>query len=111
MFVSMLLLFGIWTGVRAYLQGLPLWQLSAVGTQVGDEGLTHVARLDRLTHLFLDETKVTDAGIQKLAAMSGLEYVSIHGTALTDSGISDLQQAVAELEVSKAPRNATGVDK
>lgn len=88
-----------------HLQGLPLWQLDAIGSAIDDDGLTCVARLSGLTHMFLDETEVTDAGILKLAALSSLEYITVHGTAVTGSGIADLQQALPALEITKEWRH------
>src|SRR5262249_50290652 len=68
------------------------------GTQITDEGLSHLAGLPRLTNLFLNRTSTTDAGIPHLARLSGLDRLELSQTQITDKGVAELV-ALANLRV------------
>jgi len=72
------------------------------GTQVGDEGLKHLASLPNLERLELSATKVTDAGLKYLERARNLSYLDLIGTAVTDAGMEHLQTLprLAELDLS-----------
>jgi hypothetical protein len=60
------------------------------GEQVTDNGLAHVARLDRLEVLHAHNTKMTDAGLKSLTGLKRLRRLGADGTLLTDAGVAHL---------------------
>jgi hypothetical protein len=55
-------------GCEAHLKACKsLTRLVLDGTQVTDEGLPHLAGLDRLPFLYLSKTKVTAKGVEELS--------------------------------------------
>jgi len=59
-------------------------------TKVSDEGMAHIGKLGRLTHLNLNRTGVTDAGLKHLGDMRSLEWLNLYGTGVTDAALADL---------------------
>lgn len=59
-------------------------------TKVGDKGLAHLAGMNNLTRLHLENTAVTDAGLDSLKGLANLEYLNLYGTKITDAGLQKL---------------------
>lgn len=59
-------------------------------TKVGDKGLAHLAGMNNLTRLHLENTAVTDAGLDSLKGLANLEYLNLYGTQVTDAGLQKL---------------------
>ncbi|NLT71743.1 MAG: hypothetical protein GXX91_13785 [Verrucomicrobiaceae bacterium] len=59
-------------------------------TKVGDKGLVHLAGMNNLTRLHLENTAVTDAGLDSLKGLTNLEYLNLYGTKITDAGLQKL---------------------
>ena len=56
-------------------------------TKVTNEGLKHVGKLGRLTHLNLNRTEIDDKGIAALADLQSLEWLNLYGTKVTDASM------------------------
>jgi|GEM_PF-1072419 hypothetical protein len=56
-------------------------------TKVTNEGLKHVGKLGRLTHLNLNRTEIGDKGIEALADLQSLEWLNLYGTKVTDASM------------------------
>jgi len=69
-------------------------------TQVGDEGVAHLAKLP-LVLIVLHKTRITDAGLRHLAGIKNLREIHIGETAVTDAGVAALKQALPELRVNR----------
>ena len=54
-------------------------------TKVTDDGLKHIGKLARLTHLNLSRTQITDKGISHLSGLRYLENLNLYGTGVTDA--------------------------
>ncbi len=59
-------------------------------TKVSDKGLAHLAGMNSLTRLHLENTAITDAGLDSLKGLANLEYLNLYGTQVTDAGIEKL---------------------
>jgi len=59
-------------------------------TKVSDKGLAHLAGMNSLTRLHLENTAITDAGLDSLKGLANLEYLNLYGTQVTDAGIQKL---------------------
>lgn len=59
-------------------------------TKVTDDGLEHIGKLGRLTHLNLNRTAVTDAGVKHLGELRGLEWLNLYGTEVSDASLPEL---------------------
>ena len=69
-------------------------------TRVGDEGLRHLVDLPYLRQLQLDRTRITDQGLAYLKVMKGpLGFVSLQGTGATAAKRVELQQARSKLRL------------
>ena len=64
--------------------------LDLKGTQITDAGLKDVAKLQKLTVLDLDGTNITDAGLKEVAKLQNLTFLSLGGTIITDAGLKDV---------------------
>ena len=62
----------------------------AGSAEVTDEGLGHVANMNRLTSLWLGRTKVTDASMKKIAKLNRLRVLSLTDTKVTGAGLAQL---------------------
>ena len=60
-------------------------------SHVTDEGIRHLARLQRLEHLDLTGTGVTDRGLHVLGALTRLRVFRCAHTAVTDTGLANLR--------------------
>ena len=76
----------------AQLIGLELQSLSLDSTQVTDEGLSHVAKIQSLEGVSLSNTQVTDAGLAGLQQIPRLKGLGLDSTQVTDEGLSHLTQ-------------------
>ncbi len=63
-------------------------QLFLDHTQVTDQGLVHLKRLENLTHLVLDGTNITDEGLRHLASLESLEILRVRDTRITEAGLA-----------------------
>ncbi len=68
-------------------------------TRVTDEGLRHLARLELLRRLDLRETSITDDGLSHLQRLSRLEFIDLYGTQATREGVAALQEALPACEI------------
>lgn len=59
-------------------------------TKVSDKGLAHLAGMNNITRLHLENTGITDAGLDSLKGLTNLEYLNLYGTQVTDAGIQKL---------------------
>ena len=59
-------------------------------TKIGDSGLAHLAGMNNITRLHLENTAITDAGLDSLKGLANLEYLNLYGTQVTDAGIQKL---------------------
>lgn len=56
--------------------------------ELTDDGLRHLARLPRLTHLNVSGTGITDRGLEVLRELPALETISLAMTRVTDEGMA-----------------------
>ena len=79
-------------GELVVLKGLEhLVSLHLGGTDVTDEGLSHLAGLTSLKRLHLEKTKVSDAGLAHLSKLENLRYLNLSQTGVSDSGLPQLE--------------------
>lgn len=74
-------------------------KLSLVSSDVTDEGLRHIARMENLRELILQKTRVTGAGIPHLQSLPALEVLNLAHSALSDSGAVHLLRMPSLREV------------
>ena len=70
------------------------------GTQITNEGLKEVAKLQNLTVLSLSYTKITDEGLKELAKLQELEKFKLSGTQVTKAGVAELQKALPNCNIT-----------
>ncbi len=68
--------------------------LSLWDTQITDEGLKDVTKLQKLEKLNLLNTQITDAGLKEVAKLQNLEELDLSGTQVTDGGGAELKKAL-----------------
>jgi internalin A len=71
--------------VLAHLQVLNL-----LGTEVNDEGVKGLIRLNSLQYLMLTQTSVSDTALSYVAKLPALRSLALRGTAVSDTGIAYL---------------------
>ena len=76
----------------AKLQRLETLQLSY--TRITDAGIKEVAKSQQLGSLFLTDTQITDAGIKDVAKLQKLKMLRIRGTKVTKVGVAELKEAL-----------------
>jgi len=59
-------------------------------SEVTDEGLKDVAKLEKLKLLYLIDTKITDTGLKEVAKLKNLNYLLLNDTKITDTGIKEV---------------------
>jgi len=59
-------------------------------SRVTDADLVHLACLNRLTTLHLDNSQVTDVGLKHLASLKNLSRLHLNNTQVTDAGLKHL---------------------
>ncbi|HWA97848.1 MAG TPA: family 16 glycoside hydrolase, partial [Pirellulales bacterium] len=69
------------------------------GTPVADGWLIYLARMPRLTHLWLNQSQVTDQGLDQLAKLDKLTSLSLGGTKVTSAGIDKLRRALPACKI------------
>jgi hypothetical protein len=69
---------GLSNGTAEAISQLPeLESVCLSRAKISDEGLQHFYKLDRLKHLFLDDTLITDTAIESLTKCGSLNYLNI----------------------------------
>src|SRR6478735_8899775 len=61
-------------------------------TKLTDGDLAHIARLTKLTHLYLNHTQITSAGLAHLTRLKGLTGLWLSDTQVTDAGLEHLKE-------------------
>lgn len=79
-------------------------------TQVTDDAMAQVAKLDHLTHLSLAGTNVTDAGLKNLTSQTGLTHLDLRGTKVTDAGLVHLAALINLTHLYLKDTQVTGND-
>ena len=79
-------------GVLGKVTELGFWR--SVGTEITDEVLKKVAKLQNLKKLALTDYKITDAGLREVAKLQKLEELRLEGTQITDAGVAELKKAL-----------------
>lgn len=59
-------------------------------TKVTDEGLKHIGKLARLTHLNLSRTQITDKGLEHLSGLRSLQHLNLYGTGVSNAALPTL---------------------
>jgi len=67
------------------------------GTDLNDEGLTHVSKLKNIASLHLGGTKITGAGMRHLKGLKQLQRLHLEKTEVDDEGLAELG-GLSELE-------------
>jgi hypothetical protein len=72
------------------------------GARIDDKAMQHVAGLNRLQSMTMEQTQVTDAGLAALRAMPELRTLSLTYSPITDRGIAHLPTlpALRELKLT-----------
>ena len=65
-------------------------ELALGGTNVTDEGLSHLRDVENLTFLWLSNTEITGRGLDYLVRLPRLNGVVIHGTRITDDDLKKI---------------------
>lgn len=61
------------------------------GTDITDDGLTHVSNLNSLRKLHLEKTSITNLGLTHLKELKNLSYLNLYGTKVSDEGLKYLE--------------------
>ncbi|MGJ7031123.1 c-type cytochrome domain-containing protein [Niabella hirudinis] len=64
-------------------------------SNIDDEGLSEIGRLQGLTRLYLSNTAITDAGLQHLKSLKQLQVLNLVGTTVTEKGVAALKELPA----------------
>jgi len=75
----------------AELRHLPLTTISLKGAKLNADSLKHVAQLEQLETLILDQTNVTDDQLADLIGMERLRNLGLCSTGVTDVGLEHLK--------------------
>ena len=73
-----------------------IMNLFLTNTQITDEGIRELAKLQKLTVLSLNETQITDAGLKELAKLQKLGYLDLYNTKVTKAGVAELKKALPD---------------
>ncbi len=76
-----------------------LEQLRLSSPRITDAGLACLRRLDHLRFLHLIDMPITDAGLEHLHALKSLESLYLDGTKVTDDGIERLVAALPQVHL------------
>lgn len=69
-----------------------LRDLNLYRSNIGDEGLVHLAKIRYLSWLPIGETRITDNGLKVLGGMTRLQYLGLRGNNVTDAGLAHLRK-------------------
>ncbi|QGQ26455.1 hypothetical protein F1728_28920 [Gimesia benthica] len=72
-------------------------KLNLIESNIDNEFLQEIAKLDKLLTLWIDDTKVTNAGLSCLNGMTQLKSLSIRGTTITREGMLQLWKHLPDL--------------
>ena len=78
--------------------------LGLKGTQITDEGLREVAKLQQLTYLGLDGTQITDQGLKEVAKMKQLKVLGLVDNKITKAGVAQLKKALPKCIILSIPK-------
>ena len=73
--------------------------LSLPETNVSDEGVAHLKRLENLERLDLYGTQISDAGLQELEGLEHLHFLRLDHTDVSEAGIARLRRSLPSLDV------------
>jgi hypothetical protein len=73
------------------------------GTAVDDTGISHLAKLRRLTSVELDSTRITGESIMRLSACSALSNLSIRDTDVSHAAISRFRERRPSVYIDQRP--------
>ncbi|WP_417395529.1 hypothetical protein [Gimesia chilikensis] len=74
-----------------------LEKLNLIESNIDNQFLQEIAKLDKLLTLWIDDTKVTNAGLSYLNGMTQLKSLSIRGTTITREGMLQLWKHLPDL--------------
>ncbi|QDU03796.1 Leucine Rich repeats (2 copies) [Gimesia chilikensis] len=74
-----------------------LEKLNLIESNIDNQFLQEIAKLDKLLTLWIDDTKVTNAGLPYLNGMTQLKSLSIRGTTITREGMLQLWKHLPDL--------------
>lgn len=60
-------------------------------TQISDNALKEIGKLETLTRLSLEHTNISDIGLANLKGLKNLQYLNLFGTKVTDKGLEALK--------------------
>ena len=81
----------------AKLQRLETLQLSY--TRITDAGIKELAKSQQLGTLFLTDTQITDAGLKDVTKLHKLKMLRISGTKVTKAGVTELKEALPNCKI------------
>jgi hypothetical protein len=76
-------------------------QLHRCGPSVTDAGIAHLAALEDLELVTLDDSQITDAGLTRLAKLPHLRWLRIARTKVSDAGVAALQRSLPGLKITR----------
>ena len=85
---------GLWNSSRVTSFHLKWANGNLSRTQITDEGLKEVAKLQKLETLDLSGSKITDAGLKELAKLQKLRTLYLNNTQATKAGVAELKKAL-----------------
>ncbi len=77
-----------------------LERLDLSDTKITDAGLKEVAKLQKLKSLRLNDTEISDEGLKEVAKLKKLEKLDLNFTQITDNGAAELQKALPNCRIS-----------
>lgn len=83
------------------------------GMEVTDDQLDHVVGLERLAHLYLDDSGITNDGIKKISDSSTIEFLSLRNTSIDDTCVEAISRmkSLKFLYVSETNLTSRGIRK
>jgi hypothetical protein len=78
-------------GLRHLQKSAEISVLDVSYTQIDDDAMPIIGRMETLSYLDLSRTKITDAGLESLKSLKKLEYLELYGTKVTDAGLESLK--------------------
>lgn len=62
------------------------------GSQITNDGMTHLSAFNNLERLHLENTSITDNGIENLVSLRELKYLNLYGTGISDESLATISQ-------------------